>query len=94
MTPNNLISAFKKYVFNLLYWLDKGGNTLLGGSPDETISRRSARAAERGARWGRAMCVFLNWFDQGHCSKARARELGEEAWKGVAPDSDSNTEIR
>ena len=36
-----------KYVFNLLYLLDKAGNTLTGGSPDETISRRAARSRAR-----------------------------------------------
>lgn len=77
----------------MLYWLDKGANTLTGGSPDETISRRAARAEARGAWWGRAMCRGLNVLDPGHCRDSLARDLGA-AWQGVAPDSDEPTDLK
>jgi hypothetical protein len=32
-----------KYISNLLVGLDQFGNTLIGGSPDETISARAGR---------------------------------------------------
>lgn len=82
-----------RYLYNILYWLDKGGNALTGGSPDETISRRAARARDRGAMWGRAMCRFLDALDEGHCGDALKRDLGA-AWRGVANDSDDPTDLK
>jgi len=82
-----------RYLFNVLYWLEKGGNTLTGGSPDETISRRAARAEARGAWWGRVMCRGLNVLDRGHCRDALLRDLGLGALDGVAPDSDEPDDI-
>ena len=82
-----------KYIYNLLYLLDKAGNTLTGGSPDETISRRAARAKHAGSRWGRWLCKGLDWIDPGHCEDARKRDLGQ-AWRGVTPDSDDKEDLR
>lgn len=83
-----------RYLFNLLYWLDKGVNALTGGSPDETISRRAARAKQRGATWGRVLCWGLDKVDPGHCDSADDRVLGPDALEGVAPDSDEDRETR
>jgi hypothetical protein len=83
-----------KYLFNILYWLDKGGNTLTGGSPDETISRRAARAKAHGKWWGKAMCWWLSKLDPGHCEHALKRDLGAGAWQGVASDSDDPADLK
>lgn len=82
-----------KYFYNWLYLLDKAGNTLTGGSPDETISRRAARAKGRGSWWGRWLCRGLDLLDPGHCDGARDRDLGKP-WRGVAGDSDENGDLK
>ena len=46
-----------------------------GGRPDETISARSARAAERGNKAGVLMSKFLNLFQKDHGPKAQAGDL-------------------
>jgi hypothetical protein len=43
---------------------------VLGGSEDETISSRAARAAQRGERWGCVLCKLLDKFDRNHCRDA------------------------
>ena len=55
---------------NLLIGLDQWANTLLGGTPDETISSRAARGKRDGNRWGRGLCRALDWLDPGHCDQA------------------------
>lgn len=60
------------YVHRALVGLDQFVNVLTGGLPDETISARSARAAEQGKGWGVAMSKFLNLFQANHGPKAQA----------------------
>lgn len=50
---------------------DQALNALTGGSEDETISSRAARARDRGKRWGCVLCGVLDWLDPNHCSKSR-----------------------
>lgn len=50
----------KNYLLNLLIAFDQLANTILGGYPDETISLRSARACDNGARWGCVLCKALD----------------------------------
>jgi hypothetical protein len=78
------------YVKNVLVTLDLFGNTLAGGDPDETISSRSGKAQryEQGLApprwgWGCRLCSFLAVFQQDHCKKAVARNVGRN---GVIPD--------
>lgn len=67
----------KRWVMNVLISLDQFGNAWAGGTPDETISSRAARANRKGFRWGRWLCRGLNWIDPGHCEDAiRAEEDG------------------
>jgi hypothetical protein len=40
----------KRYLWNLLISLDQFANTVLGGSPDETISSRTGKAMQQGRR--------------------------------------------
>ena len=48
---------------------------LTDGDEDETISSRSARAAEKGKPWGVAMSKFLDIFQKDHGAKAQAGDL-------------------
>ena len=50
----------KRYTLNVLLWIDEGGNTLTGGSPNETISERAAKAWHDGKKWGCVLCKFLD----------------------------------
>jgi hypothetical protein len=47
-------------------------NVLTDGAPDETISSRSARAAQQGKPWGKDMSRFLDLFQKDHGAKAQA----------------------
>lgn len=69
----------RRWVWNLLVSIDQLGNTLLGGDPDETISSRSAKAAQAGYWWGRLVCHILSWFDPDHCTKSLEPDEGENA---------------
>lgn len=41
-----------QFLFNILYWIDCGGNMLFLGDPSETISSRTGRAMRSGKpRW-------------------------------------------
>lgn len=46
---------------------DQVFNALAGGSEDETISSRAAKARRRGKRWGCVLCRLLDKIDPGHC---------------------------
>jgi len=50
-------------------------NVATGGKQDETISSRSARAAERGSKFGIVMSKFLDLFEADHGAKAQAADL-------------------
>ncbi len=58
----------QQIVLNLLLGLDQFGNALLLGDPNETISRRTARARNAGHRWARALCWCLNIISKNHCT--------------------------
>ncbi len=58
------------YMHRVLVALDQFGNVVLGGDPDETISSRSARAAERGNWLGKFMCWWLDKLQHNHGEKA------------------------
>jgi hypothetical protein len=79
------------WVHRSLVGLDQFVNVLTGGLPDETISSRSQRAADRGNWAGKAMTGFLHLFQKDHGHKAEAGDLRraeeveeteEEALKG------------
>ena len=69
----------RKYIVNLLLWIDEGGNAITLGDPAETISSRSAKARNEGKAWGCVMCKFLDLFQKGHCDKALEPNLGSDA---------------
>jgi hypothetical protein len=72
-----------RYLLNLLILLDQAGNTLAGGSPNETISERAAKARNAGRTWGCVLCRVLNWINPGHCDNALTSTIGDDA---VIPD--------
>lgn len=69
----------RRYLWNLLIALDQFANTVMGGSPDETISSRAGKAMQKGKAWGCILCRFLNWFERDHCAKAVEPDEGGDA---------------
>jgi hypothetical protein len=77
------MSAIGRYLLNWLVLLDEAANTLFGGSPNETISSRAAKARNAGRRWGCLLCRLLNKINPGHCDRALTSTIGDDA---VVPD--------
>lgn len=69
----------RRYFLNVLVAVDQLGNAVLAGDPDETVSSRAAKAAERGRRWGCVLCRVLHWFDRNHCARVVERDEGKDA---------------
>ena len=63
------MSKLKNWFWNLLISLDQLGNSLLGGSPDETISARAGRYAGKLWYWT-GLAWVLNKVDPGHTDNA------------------------
>ena len=64
-----------KYIHNSLVALDQFVNVVTGGLPDETISARSQRAADRGNWFGKFMCWWLGKIQTDHGHKAEQGDL-------------------
>lgn len=80
LTPQQLTkqenqTAHEQYIHRALIGLDQFMNVLTDGDPDETISARAARAAEKGKPWGIAMSKFLDLFQKNHGPKAQAGDV-------------------
>jgi hypothetical protein len=81
------------YLHRALVGMDQFMNVLTDGDPDETISARAARAAEKGKPWGLALSKFLNVFQSDHGPKAQAGDVvraeavtaAEESSPGLEP---------
>lgn len=58
----------RQYAVNGLVMIDHVGNTILGGSPNETVSQRTARAELDGQRWAHVACAIMGWFNKDHCA--------------------------
>jgi hypothetical protein len=68
-----------QYAKNVLLWVDQGGNVLLGGAPDETISSRLGRWKDHPSRWRRAIgrpvaAVVDRFLGAGHSDGAEIYE--------------------
>jgi hypothetical protein len=61
-----------KYLMNLLLGFDQLGNTIIGGSPDETISARTGRNIKKHG-W-RVLGWVLNHIQRGHTEEAVKHE--------------------
>lgn len=63
-----------RYLLNLLIAIDQLGNAILGGDPDETISSRAAKKADR--RGWRVIARLLEFINPGHLARAREDDEG------------------
>lgn len=73
------MSKIGRYLLNFAVLLDEAANTILGGSPNETISERAAKARNAGRRWGCILCRLLNRINPGHCDNALTSTIGDDA---------------
>ena len=66
------ICLFCRYLINLSIAVDVMMNTLLGGSPHETISSRLGRAESGGNSWARVICNALSkiFSQPEHCRRS------------------------
>ncbi|MVZ85635.1 hypothetical protein GPZ74_16750 [Burkholderia pseudomallei] len=79
------MSKIGRYLLNFAVLLDEAVNTIFGGSPDETISERAAKARNAGRRWGCVLCRALDRISRGHCDNALTATIGDDA---VIPDGE------
>ncbi|AIV86485.1 hypothetical protein NCF_04377 [Burkholderia pseudomallei] len=79
------MSKIGRYLLNFAVLLDEAVNTIFGGSPNETISERAAKARNAGRRWGCVLCRFLDTISKGHCDDALTSTIGDDA---VIPDGE------
>ena len=77
------MSRLGRYLLNYAVLLDEAANTVMGGSPNETISERAAKARNAGRRWGCVLCGLLNLLNPGHCDRALTSTIGDDV---VIPD--------
>jgi hypothetical protein len=63
------------YLHRTLVGVDQFANVLLGGDPDETISSRSQRAANRGDMLGKFMTWWLGKIQPSHGYDAESGDL-------------------
>lgn len=68
-----------RYLLNFAIWIDEGVNTIFGGSPNETVSERAAKARNAGRKWGCVLCRVLNWVNPGHCDNALTSTIGDDS---------------
>ncbi len=81
-------AAREAYVHRVLVAFDQFMNVVSDGDPDETISARAARAAEKGKPWGVGLSKFLNLFQKDHGAKAQAGDV-ERAEKVITEENAS-----
>lgn len=63
------------WIHDSLVALDQFVNVITGGLPDETISARSQRAADRGNKFGKFMCWWLGKIQKDHGHRAEQGDL-------------------
>ena len=68
-----------KWVWNILIALDRFGNAIAGGDPEETISSRAGKARNADKLWGKALCPILDWVDPDHCTTSIDPDEGDDA---------------
>jgi hypothetical protein len=73
------MNVVKRFGLNLLIVLDELGNTLILGSPDETISSRAAKAMLAGKQWGCILCKLLDLVQRDHCLQSLEQDHGTNA---------------
>ena len=88
----------KKYLYNIIIWLDQGLNTVLGGCPDETVSSRIGRIklSEGGViSWAhpfeKIVDPVLEWIEPGHSVNAIEHNKLEQIKEDSALEGDHYT---
>ena len=65
-----------QYLIRILIAIDQVGTTIVGGSPDETLSSYAYRMEQQGKLWGRLWRPIIDWLfaweriPGGHCRDA------------------------
>jgi len=84
----NLCAAVRQFGYNVGYLGDIALNTLLLGSPRETLSARTARARAAGSKAAAGFCSFLSFFSRlfgaapDHCTAVLKPGTGTaELWR-------------
>ncbi len=67
---------FKQWVWNILIAIDQLVNTIFGGDPDETISSRVGKDADKN-KFAAFMVKFLDIFEKEHCEKSKEDDEGK-----------------
>jgi hypothetical protein len=73
------MATLKLYIFNILVAIDQLVNSFLAGAPDETLSSRSGKAADKGEKWACVLCKFLDYMDKNHCKNSIESDRGSKA---------------
>ena len=70
----------KTYFYNLGLTIDQFFNALSGGSPEETVSSRLGKAADRGNPVAHVLCHIIGFFlGSHHCQDAEEPDEGPES---------------
>lgn len=69
----------KRYIMNILRWLDEGFNVLTGGDANETLSSRAGKAQRAGKRWACVLCRGLDLIQRDHCKRSINPDDGANA---------------
>jgi hypothetical protein len=74
-----MLKLIKRYVLNILIWVDVGVNVIaLAGSPHETISSRAGKLADAGNPYACKFCAFLAAIlGPQHCQNSEVPDFGE-----------------
>ena len=76
----------KQYILNWLLHIDMGINTLIGGSPYETISSRVGKQADKNVPWACSFCKILaTLLGPQHCQNSEVPDYDKTLvwWKKI-----------
>lgn len=76
---NRMINKLKRYLLNILIWIDIGCNVFLfGGSPYETMSSRAGKQADKNVKWACILCKILSKvLSPDHCNQSNVPDYGD-----------------
>jgi hypothetical protein len=66
------------YLYNVAIWLDQGLNVLFCGSPDETLSARAERQAQKGNVVPKTIINAIFFWQDDHCHAAWLSEVNRK----------------
>lgn len=70
-------TGVSRYALNVLIAIDQLVNAILFGDPDETLSSRIGKNAEKGHKFSIFMSKVLDWFEKDHCKKSMEYDEGK-----------------